>query len=249
MRWPTWMLTDNYMREDTPKYRALINIMNQPDIKINIGVPIPGSIEGRQIIGKKFFGQWQNVSSQTVLLTNNFGYYLVRSDFEEPYYMDFLVSSTVLTEIKIEVNNLIVSVLDIGNTQGLPKMMDHVIANFKEKFNVIKFTVIKGAFTIYNITVHFEKPPSVVTSNLRPSGYQSIPFSYQTKATNYPILFSVENLPRGLKIDSASGVISGIPEINGEFQIVLTILNEITESKATLYLTVFSSLLLAESFD
>ena len=30
---------------------------------------------------------------------------------------------------------------------------------------------------------------------------------------------------------------------------VLTILKEITESKATLYLTVFSSLLLAESFD
>ena len=106
----------------------------------------------------------------------------------------------------------------------------------------------KGSFKIYNITVQLQILMSVITSDLKQYAYQSLMYNYQIVATNYPILFSADNLPIGLTLDQTTGIIKGMPLVSGNFEIRLKVLNEGGESGTILFLTINPSLLLTEYF-
>lgn len=246
-----WGLSDVYTKEDTPKYRALENIIHQPAIKIDIGVTVPGLIDGRQTVGNNFFdNKWKNLTTETNVGTNNFIYYIVNSETDSLYFMEILVSTTVAsTKIQIEANNKLLTTLNIGNTQGAPVMQHHILADFKQNLNVISLRAVTGSFKIYNISVSFEMPPPVVTSSLKESTFLTIPYTYQILATNSPIHFSAVNLPTGLSLNTQTGLISGIPLAAGDFEVQLIVANDGGESSSTFILTVLSSLLLRENFE
>jgi hypothetical protein len=65
----------------------------------------------------------------------------------------------------------------------------------------------------------------VITSALTKSGKQGQLFSYTVAATNNPATFSASPLPEGLTIDPVSGVISGLPLLNGSFAVTIGSVN------------------------
>jgi hypothetical protein len=84
----------------------------------------------------------------------------------------------------------------------------------------------------------------VITSQLAVFGQQPQPgstepkFNYQITATNAPILFSTSQLPNGLTLDSATGLISGSPGVSGRFFILITAANAGGSDTKTLDLTI-----------
>jgi hypothetical protein len=76
--------------------------------------------------------------------------------------------------------------------------------------NLLKIIIYNGAAA-----------PPIITSALNATGSLSASFSYQITATNNPTSFFVIGLPAGLAFDPASGRISGIPAVTGNFSVTL----------------------------
>ena len=82
----------------------------------------------------------------------------------------------------------------------------------------------------------------VITSVLAADVQEGQPFSYQITASNSPTSFDASGLPTGLNIDSATGLISGIPIQAGSFPVTLGALNAGGRGTANLTITVASVL-------
>jgi hypothetical protein len=82
------------------------------------------------------------------------------------------------------------------------------------------------------------KSPDAITSPPFISGTRDQPFSYQIIGNNSPTRFNASLLPDGLSIDSAGGLISGIPEIAGFFKVPLTAYGPTLTATGTLDLTI-----------
>jgi hypothetical protein len=63
--------------------------------------------------------------------------------------------------------------------------------------------------------------PPLITSALNATGSLSASFNYQITATNNPTSFFAIGLPAGLVFDPASGRISGLPAVTGNFSVTL----------------------------
>jgi len=61
------------------------------------------------------------------------------------------------------------------------------------------------------ITLFVGVAPTAITSSLNASATFETPFTYQISADNNPTSFSASNLPPGLSLDPATGIISGTP--------------------------------------
>ena len=83
-------------------------------------------------------------------------------------------------------------------------------------------------------------PAPVIMSALTAAGSLSASFNYQITATNYPTSFFVIGLPSGLSFDLASGRISGIPTVTGNFSVTLRVLNRNGTGSGSLNLTITS---------
>ena len=81
-------------------------------------------------------------------------------------------------------------------------------------------------------------PPPAITSALTGVGTVGTSFSYQILATNLPVSFSATGLPQGLSINSATGIISGIPTTSGAWTITLGAMNTSGTATASLVLTI-----------
>ena len=80
--------------------------------------------------------------------------------------------------------------------------------------------------------------PPVITSVLTASGTTGAAFSYQIAATNSPTSYSALDLPVGLSVDLATGLISGTPMFTGISSVTIGAANAVGTTTATLAVTV-----------
>ncbi|MCY3020037.1 MAG: putative Ig domain-containing protein [Planctomycetota bacterium] len=64
------------------------------------------------------------------------------------------------------------------------------------------------------------------------------PLSYQIETNGHPNVYSALNLPPGMSLDNASGLISGVPMLAGSYIVPITASNGIGSASAVLYLIV-----------
>lgn len=87
-----------------------------------------------------------------------------------------------------------------------------------------------------NVLVNPNAP--AITSALIANGYINTPFSYQITATNSPTSFTAANLPAGLGINTATGLIEGTPTSGGATSATITAVNEFGSDSKTLQIIV-----------
>jgi hypothetical protein len=81
-------------------------------------------------------------------------------------------------------------------------------------------------------------PPVITSANTDAATY-GLPFNYQITATNSPTSWNATNLPAGLAIDTATGLISGLPTNAGSGPITLKATNAAGTGTMLLTLTVY----------
>ncbi|MGF1656510.1 MAG: S8 family serine peptidase [Verrucomicrobiales bacterium] len=97
-----------------------------------------------------------------------------------------------------------------------------------------------GTLTSASITVYgaSQSQAPVITSAGTASGVRGSPFSYQIAATNSPTSFSASGLPSGLTLNSATGLISGSPSVQGVFGVQVGATNAAGTGTANLNLSI-----------
>jgi hypothetical protein len=83
-----------------------------------------------------------------------------------------------------------------------------------------------------------ETAQPVVTSPAAVTAPAGVPFTYQLTATNRPTSYSAANLPLGLNLDSALGVITGTPTEAGTKLVTIGAANASGTTSATLTITI-----------
>ena len=83
--------------------------------------------------------------------------------------------------------------------------------------------------------------PAAVTSPLTAVAFLGQPFSYAISGANTPSSYSASGLPPGLSLNSTNGLISGTPNIAGNFEITLTVSNAIGVGASILQLQVIAT--------
>ena len=78
----------------------------------------------------------------------------------------------------------------------------------------------------------------VITSKTEASATMGSPFSYQIVASGSPTSFGAADLPAGLNVDTASGLISGSPVESGLFPVVISATNDSGTRSGSLTLSV-----------
>ena len=107
--------------------------------------------------------------------------------------------------------------------------------------NGVKSTFASGGQPNY---VVFETgtlaPPGapVITSPLSATAVLNQPFTYQITATNSPTSFDATGLPAGLAVDNLTGLITGMPTLDGTFNVTLSATNSSGTGTAVLMLIV-----------
>lgn len=81
-------------------------------------------------------------------------------------------------------------------------------------------------------------PPVITNENLAATGALRTAFSFSIMASGSPTSYDASPLPAGLIIDTATGVISGIPTAAGVTQVTLTATNNDGTDDATLTVTI-----------
>jgi hypothetical protein len=105
-------------------------------------------------------------------------------------------------------------------------------------FNVSLGTANQCASAQTNLTLTVASSVPVITSALTASGTEQAAFSYQIRASDSPTGFGAANLPQGLSVDPASGVISGSPLFAGSFAVTISATNVWGVGTTNLQLTI-----------
>ncbi len=100
----------------------------------------------------------------------------------------------------------------------------------------ITSTNLYGAAT-QTLNLNLASGAPLITSALTKTAKQGTSFSYTIKATNNPATYTATPLPTGLTVDPISGVISGIPLVNGTFPVTIGSLNAFGADSQTLTIT------------
>ena len=106
----------------------------------------------------------------------------------------------------------------------------------------VKDTVsgISGTLNSADLTLYGTGTSGVpaITSSSTSTGQTGSSFTFQTTATNAPTAWSADTLPAGLTLDTASGLISGMPTASGVYPVNLTATNAAGNGTGTLTITI-----------
>ncbi len=83
--------------------------------------------------------------------------------------------------------------------------------------------------------------PGGVTSPLTALAFVGHPFTYTITGANSPLGYDATNLPPGLSVNPTNGVISGIPNLAGNYDVSLTVSNALGTNGADLQLQVIDT--------
>ncbi|HSH40279.1 MAG TPA: putative Ig domain-containing protein [Chthoniobacterales bacterium] len=82
--------------------------------------------------------------------------------------------------------------------------------------------------------------PTITSSIYPPAAQIGSSFAYQITASRAASRFSTSELPAGLQLDSATGLISGIPTLSGTYSITVTAHGPFGDASATLQITILA---------
>ena len=83
--------------------------------------------------------------------------------------------------------------------------------------------------------------PPVISSRAAAAGYPGTPFLYSITASERPTLFAATNLPPGLTLDPATGIIFGQPSAAGAFAVPVSAANAVGTGDAVITLTILGT--------
>ncbi|MDF9833193.1 TonB-dependent receptor [Ereboglobus sp. PH5-5] len=111
--------------------------------------------------------------------------------------------------------------------------------NYSSVMMPVTATFAKSADSKSIVATVVAPPPITpdINSPLTASGTAAFPFTYTITADNYPRSFGATGLPEGLEIDTATGVISGITEVEGPTTVTITATNRGGTDTKTLVIT------------
>jgi hypothetical protein len=92
-------------------------------------------------------------------------------------------------------------------------------------FGVTLGTANQCASAQTNLVLTIASSVPVISSTLTASGEELAAFNYQILASNSPQGFGAENLPQGLSLDAATGIISGSPLFAGNYGVTISASN------------------------
>jgi uncharacterized protein (DUF1800 family) len=78
---------------------------------------------------------------------------------------------------------------------------------------------------LYPVAAGTGPAPTAVTSPLSALAFLGQPFSFTVTAANSPLFYGATNLPPGLSFNPTNGVITGVPNLAGDYQVILTASN------------------------
>jgi hypothetical protein len=88
--------------------------------------------------------------------------------------------------------------------------------------------------TTRTVSLNVAPPPPSITSSLSQTGTNGSALNYQVTATNSPTSYDATSLPAGLSLNTATGLISGTPTLNGTFNSTIRAVNTSGTGSATL---------------
>ena len=109
-------------------------------------------------------------------------------------------------------------------------------------FNVTLGTANLCAAAETNLTLAVNSALPVITSALTASGNEQAAFNYRIRANNSPTGFGAANLPQGLGVDPATGIISGSPLYAGNYTATISASNLWGVGTASLQLNISNAL-------
>ena len=117
-----------------------------------------------------------------------------------------------------------------GHIQGTP------LASGTFPVTLTTVNLCASAQTNLLLTVTSSIP--VITSALAAAGTEQVAFNYSIRATDSPTGFGATNLPQGLSVAPATGIISGIPVYAGNYAVTISASNTWGVGSTSLQLTI-----------
>jgi hypothetical protein len=96
----------------------------------------------------------------------------------------------------------------------------------------------RNLFASISATVSFFIDDGEITSADTAQGIVGVPFTYRIIANNNPTWYSAKGLPRGLRYNGATGLISGLPNESGTFSVDVTARNLFASISETILFTI-----------
>lgn len=180
--------------------------------------------------------------TSTLPFTNS-GYYSVRwtgqvqPEFSETYYFDARTDDGV----KLWVNDQLV--LNRWVPQGATDSIASIPLQAGVRYNIKMEYFNAGGAAVAQLSWYSPSQPkqliptarlypsastpapAAVTSPLTAVGFLGQPFSYTVSGANTPNAYTATNLPAGLSFNVTNYTISGVPNVAGDFQVLLTATN------------------------
>jgi outer membrane autotransporter protein len=125
--------------------------------------------------------------------------------------------------------------LSINTTTGVISGTPTTNGTYNTSISATNATATDSKTLVFTIAL---SAPSI-TSTLTASGATGVAFGgYTITASNFPSSFGASSLPPGLSINTATGVISGTPTLNGTFNTTITATNATATDTKTLVFTI-----------